>query len=154
MADGTTGSGTMPARSPSRGLIALIFAALFVTGLLGGVALDRLVLHHRHGPFAGMRPGPEEFRDQPERRTEMQKRLADRITRELDLSADQRRQLEALLPRHATAFDSLRTEMDLRLRALLDSSAMEVEGILTPEQKTKWAEIRRHMGEHGPPPPP
>jgi Spy/CpxP family protein refolding chaperone len=141
-------------RPPSRGVVALILVALFLTGLVAGVSLDRLVLHHRHGPFAGMGPGPGNWREHPERHAEMQKRLADRITGELDLTPDQRQQLEAMLPRHEAAFDSLRTEMDARLRTLLDASAAEVEQILTPEQKAKWATIRRRMGERGPPPPP
>ncbi len=152
MADGTLSTGAAPGRSPSRGLITLMFAALFVTGLLGGVALDRLVIHHRHGPFAGMGPGTE-MRD-PARRAEFQKRLADRMTSELGLSAAQRAQLEAMLPRHEAAFDSLRTDMDHRLRTLMDTSAVEIEGILTPEQKAKWAEIRRHPTGPGAPPPP
>ncbi len=154
MSDGNVAPGATSTRSPSRGVIALIFIALFVTGLLAGVSLDRLVLHHRHGPFAGMGPATGELRDLPERRAEIQKRLADRISRELDLSAEQRGQVEAMLPRHEAAFDSLRAEMDLRLRTLLDASSSELERILTPEQKTKWAEIRRRMDQRGPPPHP
>ena len=141
-------------RPPSRGVVALILAALFLTGLLAGVALDRMVLHHRHGPFAGMGPGPGGMREHPERRAELQKRLADRITRDLDLAPDQRTQLEAILPRHAAEFDSLRTEMDTRLRTLLDSSSADVERILTPEQKSKWAALRQRFEDRGPPPPP
>ncbi|MEO8140911.1 MAG: hypothetical protein ABI742_14755 [Gemmatimonadota bacterium] len=135
--------------------MALILAALFLTGLLAGVALDRMVLHHRHGPFAGMGRGPGGgLREHPERRAELQKRLADRITEDLDLTPDQRLQLEAVLPRHAAAFDSLRTDMDARLRTLLDSSSADVERILTPEQRTRWVALRQRFEDRGPPPPP
>jgi Spy/CpxP family protein refolding chaperone len=84
----------------------------------------------------------------------MHRRFSDRIARELDLTRDQREQFEAMLPRHEAAFDSLRTEMDSRLRTLLDSSAAEVERILTPEQKTKWEGIRRRFHDRTGPPPP
>ena len=146
MTETDLGSAPSAKRPPSRWLIALIFAALFTAGVLAGVTLDRAVLHHRHGPFAGMRPGPGMTRASPERRAEMQKRLADRMTNELQLTPDQRRQFEALLPQRASAFDSLRTEMDARLRTLLDSSAAEVDRILTPEQQAKWQTIRRKGG--------
>lgn len=148
------GSGAALKRPPSRGVVALILAALFLTGLLAGVALDRMVLHHRHGPFAGMGPGPGGLREHPEARAELQKRMADRMTEDLNLTPDQRLQLEAVLPRHAAEFDSLRTEMDARLRTLLDSSSADVEHILTPEQKTKWAALRHRFQDRGPPPPP
>jgi Spy/CpxP family protein refolding chaperone len=154
MTEMNMGKGPGPTRAPSRGLVALILAALFLTGLLAGVALDRMVLHHQHGPFAGMGPGPRGLHEPPEHRAEMQKRLADRITSELDLSPDQRVKLEAMLPAHAAAFDSLRTEMDARLRTLLDSSSADVERILTPAQQTQWAEIRRQFEDRGAPPRP
>jgi hypothetical protein len=83
----------------------------------------------------------------------MQKHLADRISSDLALTPDQRGQLEMMLPRHLAAFDSLREEMGARLQTLLDSSSAEVETILTPEQRVKWAQNRRRFpGRIGPPP--
>lgn len=142
-------------RPPARLLPALLLVVLFGVGVLAGIAGDRMLLRHRHGPFAVMGPGPGRMGsgDHGERRAEMHKRLADRMSRELGLTPEQRRQLEALLPRHEAAFDSLRTEMDARLRTLLDSSAAEIERILTPDQKTKWEGLRRRFHDPGPPPP-
>ena len=67
-------------------------------------------------------------------------------------TAEQRVQLEAILPRHVAAFDSLREELGTKLRALLDSSSTEIEAILTPEQRQKWeANRRRFDARMGPP---
>jgi Spy/CpxP family protein refolding chaperone len=151
----TTVANEPPAkRSPSRALLALMLVVLFGVGMLAGITVDRMFLHHRHGPFAGMGPGRGGPGDSPEHRAEMHRRLADRIARDLDLTPEQRQQFEAMLPRHEAAFDSLRLEMDARLRTLLDSSTAEVERILTPEQKTKWEGIRRRFHAPGGPPPP
>jgi Spy/CpxP family protein refolding chaperone len=142
-----------PTPSRSRLTILVILMALFAAGVLGGVALDRFVLHHRHGPFAGMGMGRPGAPESAEQRAAMQRHLADRISRDLDLTADQRRQLEAILPRHIAAFDSLRLEMGTRLQVLLDSSSTEIETILTPEQRQKW-ETNRHRFELRRRPPP
>lgn len=154
MTGGTLAANPPGRRPPSRALVALMLVLLFGVGVLTGIAVDRMLLHHRHGPFAGMGPGRGQPGDSPERRAEMHKRLADRISRELDLNPQQEEQLQAILPRHEAAFDSLRIEMDARLQTLLDSSAAEVERILTPEQKTKWEGIRRRFHAPGGPPPP
>jgi len=155
MPEELVGSKSTPHPSRSRLVIPAILTVVLAAGVLGGVALDRFVLHHRHGPFAGMGMGRPGAPDSAEQRAAMQKHLADRITRELDLTTEQRGQLEAILPRHMAAFDSLRKEMGSRLQALLDSSSTEIETILTPEQRQKW-EANRHRFElgRGTPPPP
>jgi len=156
MSDTTAAAAAPSKRAPSRLLVVLMLVALFGAGMVAGVTLDRLVLHHRHGPFAGMGPSGAPGRGSPEeraaRRADMHRRLADRMSRELGLSPEQRQQLDAMLPRHEAAFDSLRAEMDVRLRTLLDSTGAEVERILTPDQKTKWEAVRRRFREPGPPP--
>jgi Spy/CpxP family protein refolding chaperone len=151
----------LPRRRPSRLVPAVILAGLFVMGFGAGVMLDRAVLHHRHGPFAGMGPGRAGMLSRPERRAEMRRHLADRITDDLSLTLEQRAQLDSILQRREAPFDSLRIEMDRRLRALLDSSSAEVERILTPEQRDKWVTLRRKFdqpggigGSGGPPPGP
>jgi hypothetical protein len=139
-------------RSPSRALIGVILAAHLLAGFAAGLALDRFVLHHRHGPFAGMGPGRGGPPESPAERATMQKHLADRISNDLALTPVQRGRLETMLPRHLAAFDSLRVEMGSKLQTLLDSSSAEVETILTPEQRVKWVENRRRFSDRiGPP---
>jgi Spy/CpxP family protein refolding chaperone len=149
-----TGLGSAGARrSPSRAVIAAILVAHLLAGFVAGVALDRFVLHHRHGPFAGMGPGRAGPFEDPAKRAEVQKHMADRVSKELDLTAAQRSQVETMLPRHLAAFDSLRKEMGTRLQSLLDSSSAEMETILTPEQRVKWAQNRKRFPSPMDPPP-
>lgn len=145
---------TPPAAKQRRSLsLAVIVLAALLVGIVTGVAVDHFALH-RHGPFGGpgMGRGPTDRPESPQERAEMQRRIADRMTRELDLTPEQRHQLEAMLPRRMAAFDSLRREMAPRLRALLDSSSAEFEAILTPAQRAKWAETRRRFAPRGGPP--
>ena len=133
----------------------LLIAAAFLVGLWGGVAVDHYLWRGRPGgPFGGMGPDRDHGVEGPEQRAAMQHRMADRLTRELKLTPEQHQQVEVMLPRHMAAFDSLRREMAPRLQSLLDSSSAEVEAILTPEQRVKWAENRRKFGlRRGPPMP-
>jgi Spy/CpxP family protein refolding chaperone len=152
MADEVAGTRKTVNRSPSRLVIGAILAAHLLAGAAAGIALDRFVLHRRHmtyGEFgAVMDRGPGRPNS-----SDLEKRLADRITNELSLTPDQRTRLDSILPRHTAAFDSLRREMRSRLRALVDSSSAEVEAILTPEQRAKWAEIRQRLKPPAPPRP-
>jgi len=133
-------------RARSSLVVALILVAPFLAGLAGGVALDRYVLHHRHGPFAGTPLGRGRPPINSTARAEMRKHMADRLASALDLTPQQRAQLDTILPRRLAAFDSLRREMAPRVQALLDSSSAAIEAILTPEQRAKWATLRRQMG--------
>lgn len=136
----------------SRVSMMLILVAL-VVGFWGGLGVGRYLSHGRPGPFGGWRPDRERP-EGPEQRAEMHRRMADHMTRELNLTPEQRQQVEAMLPRQTAAFDSLRQEMAPRLQALLDSSSREMESILTPEQRAKWTQNRRRYGPgRGPPMP-
>lgn len=149
MATSEAGGERPERRMPSNLIVALILIAPFLAGLAGGVALDRFALHHRHGPFAGTPLGRGRPPVNATARAEMRRHLADRIANDLDLSQAQRAQLDTILPHRLAAFDALRKEMAPRVQALLDSSSAEIEAILTPAQRVKWAELRRQMG---PPP--
>lgn len=142
-------------RTPSRWVIALILIAHTLAGVAGGMAIEHAILH-RHGPmgFGPGRPGDRFSRgDSLAARRDMEARMAGHLARELDLDAGQRLQLDSLIPRQQARFESLRHEFDPRLGALLDSSSVEIEAILHPDQLARWQEIRRRMRpEMGPPP--
>jgi hypothetical protein len=153
MSDSTT---VARRRSPSRWAIALVLIAHTVAGVAGGMAIEHAILH-RHGPMGF---GPAGFgrerptgRDSLALRREMEGRMAGQLARELDLDATQRMRLDSLMPLQSARFQALRHDFDPRLQALLDSSSVEIEAILRPDQVTRWQEIRRRMrpGE-GPPP--
>lgn len=130
---------------PSRLLVVGVLVAHLLAGVAAGIALDRLVLldwgRRPAGEWGMGRRGP--WHMGREGAGHMQGRMLARIGQELDLTAEQREQVEAILPRHLAAFDSLRREMGPRLSALLDSTSAEVEAILTPDQRERWRRIRR-----------
>lgn len=133
---------------------AVFVLAVFAVGLLSGVALDRYLLFARRPAFARglgpMGPGvPGIFGVRQPRPTD----IAVRISRELDLSAEQKAKLEAIFKRGSErmqAFHSgTRRQFD-ELREQLDS---EISAILTPEQRAKFEEqraSRRRRARPGP----
>ncbi len=152
MADGESGAAR---RTPSRWVIATILVAHTLAGVAGGMALEHYILHRHRPMFLGLdRRGGMGMAgaDSLAVRQQMQSRMADHLARELDLDATQRGRLDSMMPGQAARFEALRREMDPRLRALLDSSSVEIEAILRPDQVDRWREIRRRMGPGGPPP--
>lgn len=126
----------------SRLWFAAFVLVVFVMGLAAGMAIDRFT---RFGapqpPFArgplGGRPPSAAF-------------LVDRVGRDLDLTADQRQQLGAVLQRNRErmqAFQATTREEFVNLRRQLDA---EIRAILTPEQREKFdrrpVRRRRPMG--------
>lgn len=92
--------------------------------------------------------------------------FGDRLEGHLDLTADQRRQIDEILTRTREEAEMLRHEMQPRLRALFETTETEIEAILTPEQQEKFRRLRETQrgrmdrffgprggrGRHGPPP--
>ena len=150
---------TSASAAPSRGLVSAVLVAIFLGGILGGIAVDRTLLHGRgdHRPPRGMMGGPGGPGDlggpggpggpgrpmDPERRAEMQKHMVERLARELNLTEDQRAKVAEMIPRHMAAFDSLRQSMAPQLKGLLDTLNADMERVLTPEQVDQWRKMRR-----------
>ncbi len=144
-------------RTPSRWVIATILVAHTLAGVAGGMALEHYILHRHRPMFFGLERGGRMGMggsDTLAARQEMQHRMADHLARELDLDAAQRSRLDSMMPAQAARFEALRREMEPRLRALLDSSSVQIEAILRPDQVAHWQEIRRRMVPDGGPPGP
>lgn len=104
---------------------------VFVMGLAAGIAVDRYTRARPEPPFGrgplGGRPPAAAV-------------LVERLDRELNLSADQQRQLESVLQRNRQrmqAFQASTREEFETLRRELDA---EIRAILTPEQRAKFDE--------------
>jgi hypothetical protein len=96
----------------------------------------------------------------------MGRSYVDRLERHLDLSADQRRQIDAILERTHEEAEMLRHQMQPRLRELFETTGAEISATLTPEQQERFRQLResqrgrmdRFLGPrggrrpHGPPP--
>lgn len=132
-----------------RNLVALlILVATFVVGAGAGAGL-----HASFGPRGGPRhPG----------KGARLHRLPPPIE-ELELTADQRKQAEALVEKYHPRFEALFAESFPRVRALRDEMDAELLPLLTEEQRVRFEELKKNRPDRpggpgfgpprGPPPP-
>jgi len=111
-------------KPPARGQLAVI--AIFALGVVFGVAISFVILHHGILPHRMALPheGPMPI---------------DRMTRELDLDADQQDKVRAILERdHA------------KMREFLDGTSRDIRALLRPDQQEKFDRFRpRSPFPHG-----
>ena len=80
--------------------------------------------------------------------------LVDRLTRDLDLTADQRTKVEDVLTARRTSMEALQRDVRSRFEAEQRNLRDEIRKVLTPEQQEKFdknEEGRRGFGRRGPP---
>jgi hypothetical protein len=82
----------------------------------------------------------------------------DVLSRRLDLRPSQKDSVRAIFERRKPAFDTLWRDIGPRIDSLEHSVSEEIEAQLDPDQRTKYAELRRRFDERrrrgSPPPPP
>lgn len=109
---------------------ALIVAAAFVAGVFIGVAGDRLALIRSGRLF-------------PRRAAEFATRhVVDHLDRELHLTAQQRTSIKKIVDQHHAHITATWDGVRKQIRADVDAANGEIESVLTPEQKTKFREMR------------
>jgi len=139
-----------------RTLAGLVIVLTFLVGGLAGAVTDR-TLHggrqFRVGP-PGPNPGGGPDRD---RRARGRERFIQEMKRNLDLTPDQVAKIEAISLEREQRVDSLLKDVRPKVRALLDETRKEIDGVLTPEQRARaqalWRqheEARRKAGPGGP----
>jgi Spy/CpxP family protein refolding chaperone len=123
---------------------ALWVAVVFLLGVsLGGVV--GYVFAHRsvsaNGPLTAQ-----------ERRAQK----VEQLTRDANLTPDQRQQLEAILTQLHTEYKALHAQSDAQINEARQKGRNQIRAILTPEQKPKFEEFLRRMDEerkrNAPPP--
>jgi hypothetical protein len=117
----------------SRARAALILAGVFVLGVVCG-AFGTAALH-RHWVHRGFAP------------ERMERFIVERLSRRLDLDADQRRVLEDATRKARIEIEQVRRETLPRIEAILDRATDELRPVLRPEQQTKLEAIRSEMKE-------
>ncbi len=110
---------------------------ILVAGIAIGVSATLIVTG---GPHDTGEPEPEEFAEQ----------MLRRLTRELDLTARQREQLEPILQDHYRALRDIRTEARPRIVAQLIELDDEVANVLDEDQARRWREKLDRLDEHFP----
>ena len=128
--------------------------SLLVCGIVIG-ALGTFVVLQRPHLLDGMRPPPQQPppRQPPPFTREMEERL--------DLSDDQRQQIQAILRDSREESEAIRRELRPRLEKNLKATQDRIGAVLTPEQHKTFDELVRQDARRaqrffldGPPPPP
>jgi len=128
---------------------------LFGSGvLIGSVGTRMYVRHQISSIFSRERPAIRNL-------------FVRRLTRELDLTREQRQKIEEIASRAAEKFQELHTQHRSEVELIIDKSASEMKKHLSLEQQEQFDELRARMkardnrrkhgpplGDHPPPPPP
>ena len=129
---------------------------LFVSGVLIGSVGTRIYVRHKiSGMIARERPFIRNL-------------FLHRLTRELDLTKEQRQEIEQIANRTAEQFHELQRQHRAQVEDILDQAVTDMKEDLSPEQQKQVDEIRNQMKVwhkmrlwhkrnkrkmHGPPPP-
>jgi Spy/CpxP family protein refolding chaperone len=114
--------------------IAVVVVA-FLAGILVGVAGDHLYLI-RSGRLSPRHASSRFAAD----------RMTDRLTKELNLSPQQKTQVQQIIERHRAKIDATMANVRPQVRQEVEATNAEIETVLTPEQKTKFADLRMRIG--------
>jgi len=130
----------------NRGLLIAIAASFIVgcsVGLMGGIVFSRFVGHP--GPPFGRHGPPPTFERRVPGWPSRGERMFTYMSREIDLSPEQRKRLEAVI-------DNARRQH----QAVRDSMQAALDRELTPAQRARWKQLETEMGmrrrREGPPP--
>jgi Spy/CpxP family protein refolding chaperone len=113
--------------------IVLSLLAAFAAGFVGGLFLERNILHPRHHTRA--QRGPSHAPNLEE------------MARELGLSSDQKEAIRRIFESNDSKFKELYAEMRDRLSALRSEIKTQIDAVLTPEQRQKMEAIIAKHGE-------
>jgi len=111
----------------------VVVVVAFIAGVLVGVAGDHLYLIRsgRLSPRHSSRFAAD--------------RMAERLATQLQLTPQQKTQVQQIIERHRAKIDATMASVRPQVRAELDATNAEIDSILTPEQRTKFADLRMRM---------
>lgn len=129
----------MSVTSRVKWIAGLVVVAAFVSGIIVGMAADRFLM------IRGRRD------HLPARATSM---MVERLDRRLDLTDDQRTRIEQILRHRHARINAMWSDVRPRVRGEVEATNTEIDAVLTPEQRERFAEMKMRMrGPHGGPPP-
>ena len=118
--------------SKTRAVVVVVVA--FIAGLIVGVAGDHLYLLHSGRLFP--RHAARFAAD----------RMADHLGKELQLTAQQKTQVQQIIERHRAKIDATMSSLRPQVRQEIDATNAEIDRLLTPEQRTTFAALRMRIG--------
>jgi len=111
----------------------VVVVVAFIAGILVGVAGDHFYLIHNG-------------RLTPRRSARLtSSRMADNLSRELQLSPEQKAQVQQIIERHRAKIDATMSTVRPQVRQELDATNNEIATILNPEQRAKFAAMRMRI---------
>jgi Spy/CpxP family protein refolding chaperone len=124
----------------SRLRVGLVLGVTFAAGLAGGVALDRRVLETPARHANAWRAARADSAGRGERGHTP---VIERFASELELTAQQRTEIETILDHYRTHVRSVWQDVRPRYSAIVDSTRTRIEGVLTPEQVQQYRTLLR-----------
>jgi hypothetical protein len=142
MPAGAVSAGSMMShrRRPRAGVGVIVLAIVVIASGLAGAAIERYMIVARLGPLR-----PFVMSSDPMSPADAH-RVASHVADELDLSADQQGQVEAIIARRMADLRGMRGQVRTQLLAMIDSTMTEIDNLLTPAQRVKFLEMRRKRG--------
>jgi len=127
---------------PARWVAVIVIGAIVVASVVGGVAIDRVLLKPAAPPMfadTGFHPLSSVLRSPtPEER----RRLRGQLSRELALTAAQDSAIDAIMMERAGEFSALREEIRPRVERLVSDVRSDMEQVLTPEQRARFRRLQ------------
>ena len=105
-----------------------------------GIALGALGMYVAGARVWGARPEVQSYR-------EKRARMVEQLTRDLSLTPDQRKQLEAILADIGAKYQALHEQIAPQTGQVRQQGREQIRAILTPEQKPKFEEFLRRLDE-------
>jgi|HubBroStandDraft_1064217.scaffolds.fasta_scaffold375988_2 Spy/CpxP family protein refolding chaperone len=123
---------------------ALWVAVVFLLGAALGGVVGYIFAHHSVSA------------NSPRTAEEKRAQKVEQLTREANLTPDQRQQLEVILTQLHAEYKAVHEQSDAQIDQARQKSRNQIRAILTPEQKPKFEEFLRKMDEerkrNAPPP--
>jgi Spy/CpxP family protein refolding chaperone len=115
----------------------VVVVLVFFAGIFIGAAGERIWLIH-HGPSFP-----------PKMEGGFVNRVISRLDQELHFTPQQRQQITQILESRRQRINGIWSSVGPQVRQQVEETNAEIEKVLTPEQRTKFAEIRARMkGRH------
>jgi Spy/CpxP family protein refolding chaperone len=115
-------------------IAAVVLVITFLSGAAAGFLLAHLGMLRR-----GLFPG---------RGRHVPQMMVRHLSRTLDLTDEQRKKVEGIVMRHHARIMQLQDSTRPQVRQELDAANREIEAVLTPEQREKFAKMRMRLERH------
>lgn len=124
----------LPRRNATRTTIIAVIVILvtFAAGIAVGILVDRVAFRRAHDRVPRFATSA----------------MAARLDRHLDLTDEQRTQIEAILERRHSRINSLWSEVRPHVRREIEQTNQEIARVLTPEQRARFEKMKMRLGPH------